>query len=79
VATGIDDTEEERMTTNEGRSPNSTALIQHLVRFPEDLRDIRRLQRRFRLTAMEAARALDAVDLITTTEPGLRVKPALEH
>lgn len=39
---------------------NSTALILHLARFPEDLRDIRRLQRRFGLSADEVARALDA-------------------
>ena len=65
------------MTTNES-SPNRSALIQHLVRFPEDLRDIRRLQRRFRVTAMEAARAIDAVDFLTK-EPGLATKPAMEH
>ncbi|MEW6272566.1 MAG: hypothetical protein AB1689_25080 [Thermodesulfobacteriota bacterium] len=34
-------------------------LVEHLRRFPEDLRDIRRLQRRFGLSAAEAARALE--------------------
>ena len=66
------------MTTNESSSPNRSALIQHLVRFPEDLRDIRRLQRRFRLTAMEAARALDAA-FDTMREASAGQKPAVEH
>ena len=35
-------------------------FIRHLDRFPEDLRDIRRLQRTFRLSAREASRALDS-------------------
>src|SRR5215470_2501187 len=46
-ATRLDTTEEDGMTTNESSTPNRSALIQHLARFPEDLRDIRRLQRRF--------------------------------
>jgi hypothetical protein len=48
------------MTTSKDSSTRSLAFIEHLVRFPEDLRDIRRLQRQFRLTAAEAARALEA-------------------
>ncbi|MEW6268456.1 MAG: hypothetical protein AB1689_04060 [Thermodesulfobacteriota bacterium] len=47
------------MTASAERATNSLALVHHLVRFPEDLRDIRRLQRRFRLSADEAARALE--------------------
>lgn len=34
-------------------------FVSHLERFPEDLRDIRRLQRRFRLSTEEVAAALD--------------------
>jgi len=63
------------MTTNESSSPNRSALIRHLARFPEDLRDIRRLQRRFRLTAIDVARALEAV----TTERAPGNSPPLEH
>lgn len=62
------------MTTNESSSPNRSALIRHLVRFPEDLRDIRRLQRRFRLTAIDVARALEA-----WTERTPSQSPPLEH
>jgi hypothetical protein len=36
------------------------ALVSHLERFPEDLRDIRRLQRQFAMTTAEVAAALDA-------------------
>lgn len=45
--------------TEDNSSTKSVALIEHLVRFPEDLRDMRRLQRRFELTAAEAAVALE--------------------
>jgi len=31
------------MTTEQDRTPRSADFIQHLKRFPEDLRDIRRL------------------------------------
>lgn len=48
------------MTTEQKATPRTRDFIQHLVRFPEDLRDIRRLQRRFGLTSSEAARALEA-------------------
>ncbi len=37
----------------------SLALANHLMQFPEDLRDIRRLQKRFRTSPAEAARALE--------------------
>jgi hypothetical protein len=47
------------MTTEQNASPRAVDLIQHLTRFPEDLRDIRRLQRRFGLSSAEAARALE--------------------
>jgi hypothetical protein len=47
------------MTTEPNRSTKSVAFIEHLARFPEDLRDIRRLQRRYALTVAEAALALD--------------------
>jgi len=47
------------MTASAERATNSRALIHHLDRFPEDLRDIRRLQRRFRLSVAEVARALE--------------------
>ena len=46
------------MTTSTRARPESLAFIRHLDRFPADLRDIRRLQRKFRLTVPEAARAL---------------------
>ena len=36
------------------------ALVLHLDRYPEDLRDIGRLQRRFGLSSIEVAQALDA-------------------
>ena len=47
------------MTTEESGKLDRSALIRHLARFPEDLRDIRRLQRRFQLSALEVARALE--------------------
>jgi hypothetical protein len=53
------DRDEVSMTASAERATNSVALIHHLARFPEDLRDIRRLQRRFRLSAAEVARALE--------------------
>lgn len=49
------------MTAEQNRSSKSMALIEHLVRFPEDLRDIRRLQRRYGLTAVEVALALESL------------------
>jgi hypothetical protein len=48
------------MTTEQNGALRSADLIQHLLQFPEDLRDIRRLQRRFGLSAAEVARALEA-------------------
>ena len=48
------------MTTEHDTLPRTAGLIQHLLRFPEDLRDIRRLQRRFGLSTAEVARALEA-------------------
>lgn len=65
------------MTTEENRAPRSAELIQHLDRFPEDLRDIRRLQRRFGLSAPEVARALEA----WRTEPNgvRRLKQSMTH
>lgn len=47
------------MTEDTSSSTKSVALIEHLDRFPEDLRDMRRLQKRFKLTAAEAALALE--------------------
>ena len=47
------------MTTEQKRMPRAADFVQHLLRFPEDLRDIRRLQRRFGLSAAEVAHALD--------------------
>lgn len=47
------------MTTEQNGTVRSADLIQHLLRFPEDLRDIRRLQRRFALSTAEVARALE--------------------
>jgi len=47
------------MTTEQNSPPRTHDFIQHLVRFPEDLRDIRRLQRRFGLSSSEVARALE--------------------
>ena len=47
------------MTEDNSSSTKSVALIEHLDRFPEDLRDMRRLQKRFKLTAAEAALALE--------------------
>lgn len=46
--------------TSESASIRSEALAHHLARFPEDLRDIRRLQRRFDLDATQAARAIES-------------------
>jgi hypothetical protein len=48
------------MSTDPTTLPRSAELLRHLTRFPEDLRDIRRLQRRFGLSAAEVAVALDA-------------------
>jgi hypothetical protein len=48
------------MTSKVRGTAQSLAFIRHLDRFPEDLRDIRRLQRRFRLSAHEASLALDS-------------------
>ena len=48
------------MTTDQSTLPRSADFVRHLMRFPEDLRDIRRLQRQFGLSAAEVAVALDA-------------------
>lgn len=48
------------MTTEVGDARKSAEFLSHLTRFPEDLRDIRRLQRKFGLSAAEVAIALDA-------------------
>jgi hypothetical protein len=65
------------MTTEQNASPRAFDFIQHLLRFPEDLRDIRRLQRRFGLSANEVARALEAW---RTQESGAQaLKRALSH
>lgn len=50
-----------KMTEQQSRSTKSVALIEHLARFPEDLRDIRRLQRRYALSASEVAVALETL------------------
>lgn len=49
---------EESAMTSEPPSSGSSALLDHLLRFPEDLRDIRRLRRRFRLSALDLSRVL---------------------
>ena len=46
------------MTTTGAGAPGASALLQHLTRYPEDLRDVRRLRRRYRLSTLEMARAL---------------------
>jgi hypothetical protein len=38
----------------------SADFVSHLKRYPEDLRDIRRLQRKFALSSAEVALALEA-------------------
>lgn len=48
------------MTSDSTVARRCAALVGHLDRFPEDLRDIRRLQRRFALTTVEVAAALEA-------------------
>ena len=48
------------MTSESTVARRSAALVSHLDRFPEDLRDIRRLQRQFAMTTVEVAAALDA-------------------
>jgi hypothetical protein len=48
------------MNTEGNAMRRSAELLSHLERFPEDLRDIRRLQRRFALSAGEVARTLEA-------------------
>jgi hypothetical protein len=45
------------MTTEAGAS-GASAFLRHLTRYPEDLRDIRRLGRRYRLSPLDLARAL---------------------
>jgi hypothetical protein len=57
------------MTSESTVARRSAELVNHLARFPEDLRDIRRLQRRFELTAAEVATALEAW---RTDGPGAR-------
>lgn len=48
------------MMTEATLTRRSADFVSHLERFPEDLCDIRRLQRTFRLSAEEVASALDA-------------------
>lgn len=48
------------MNTEANATRRSAELLSHLERFPEDLLDIRRLQRRFALSAGEVARTLEA-------------------
>ncbi|MFN8602432.1 MAG: hypothetical protein U0842_18385 [Candidatus Binatia bacterium] len=55
----------------------SAALVSHLERFPEDLRDIRRLQRQFALTTVEVAAALDAWRKVRPES--LRLEDLLQH
>lgn len=65
------------MTTEQNPTPRSAEFIRHLLQFPEDLRDIRRLQRRFGLSSAEVARALEAW---RSQESGAqRLKHALSH
>lgn len=65
------------MTTEQNSPPRTRELIQHLARFPEDLRDIRRLQRRFGLSSNEVARALE---MWGAQESGAQaLKRALSH
>lgn len=65
------------MTTEQNGTVRAADLIQHLLRFPEDLRDIRRLQRRFGLSSAEVARALEAW---RTHDAGAsRLKQVLTH
>ena len=45
------------MTTEAGAS-GASAFLQHLTRYPEDLCDIRRLGRRYRLSTLDLARVL---------------------
>jgi hypothetical protein len=47
------------MTTAQNPSRKTDALMEHLARFPEDLRDIRRLQRRYAMTTEEVSVALE--------------------
>jgi hypothetical protein len=65
------------MTGESTLARRSAALVSHLERFPEDLRDIRRLQRRFSLTTVEVAAALDAWRGIRPE--GLRLGETLPH
>ena len=59
------------MTSEKTIPTNSVALVAHLDRFPEDLRDIRRLQRRFALTTAEVSRAIESWrDLPVQSERG---------
>lgn len=48
------------MNTEANATHRSAELLSHLERFPEDLLDIRRLQRRFALSTGEVARTLEA-------------------
>jgi hypothetical protein len=48
------------MTTGAG-APGASAFLQHLTRYPEDLRDIRRLGRRYRLSALDLARIMKRI------------------
>jgi len=55
----------------------SADFVQHLNRFPEDLRDIRRLQRRFALSSAEVAAALESWSVLGGASP--RLKELLTH
>jgi len=54
----------------------SADFVQHLNRFPEDLRDIRRLQRRFALSSAEVAAALESWCGVGGASPRLKELPA---
>jgi hypothetical protein len=56
------------MTTGAGAS-GASAFLQHLTRYPEDLRDIRRLRRRYRLSTLEVARALARITPVERKPP----------
>ena len=51
------------MTSESTVARRSAELVHHLERFPEDLCDIRRLQRQFALTTTEVASARWAVGI----------------
>ncbi|MBY0279175.1 hypothetical protein K2Z84_27900 [Candidatus Binatia bacterium] len=65
------------MITESTLMRRSADFVSHLDRFPEDLRDIRRLQRRFRLSAEEVAAALDTWR--ADPDPSRQLKEMLSH